>query len=58
MNKYKHLELSILNGAISSPLNFVIFGTENNKVKPKIDDSMRTEAQRQRVQSDKENCLS
>jgi len=34
MNNYKHIELAILNGAMTAPLNFVIFGTENNNVGP------------------------
>ena len=33
MHNYKHIELSILNGAIVAPLNFVIFTAEKNNVK-------------------------
>lgn len=46
MNNYKHIELAILNGAITAPLNFVIFKKENNNVKPKTPGFTRTEAQR------------
>lgn len=58
MNNYKHIELAILNGAMTAPLSFVIFGTENNNVKPKSLSSMRTETQRKSVQCDKSNCFS
>ena len=58
MNNYKHIELAILNGVMTAPLNFVIFGTENNNVKPKILGSLRTEAQRKSVQCDKSYCFS
>lgn len=46
MNNYKHIELAILNGAMTAPLDFVIFTTENNNVKPSTLSSMHTEAQK------------
>jgi hypothetical protein len=49
MNNYKHIELAILNGAMTEPLDFVIFTTKNHNVKPKTLSSMRTEAQRKSV---------
>ncbi len=45
MNNYKHIELAILNGVMAEPLNFVIFSTENNDVKPRTLSSRRTEEQ-------------
>ncbi len=58
MNNYKHIELAILNGAMTAPLNFVIFGTENNNVKPRILGYMSTKAQRKSVQCGKTSCFS
>jgi hypothetical protein len=50
MNNYKHIELATLNGAMTAPLNFVIFGTESYNGKPRTLGYMRTEAQRKSMQ--------
>jgi len=41
----KHIELAISNGAMTEPLNFVIFTEENNNVKSTSHDSDRREKQ-------------
>ncbi|AAZ25347.1 hypothetical protein [Colwellia psychrerythraea] len=49
MNTYKHIELAVLNGSMTAPLNFVIFTEESSNVNPTTLDSEQSEKQRESV---------